>query len=121
MKIFLVDDEQITNFITKRLLKQTGLTLEVIEFTDSNDAYTAIKSDNPDLILLDLSMPRFGGIDFLTKMQKDGITNKVAVLSSSISNMDREKVFKFPNVIEYLEKPTQKETLISCIERVTKG
>ena len=116
MKILIVDDEPIANFITVRLFKQIDASLEIVDFTDPQKAITKLREVNPNLVFLDLNMPKMDGWAFLDKMLIDGLNYKVYILTSSVSSFDKNKALKYANVIECLEKPLKKEKLKQCLE-----
>ncbi len=68
MKIFLIDDEWITNLINKKALNCISTSFNIIEFVSPLLAYNQLRAEKPDLILLDLNMPDFTGWNFLDKM-----------------------------------------------------
>ena len=119
MKLMLVDDEQISNYILKRFLGQIDRGLEVQDFTDPEKAFNAIDVMNPDIIFMDLNMPGLSGSDFLDRMQQQKLGNKVVVITSSMSSYDSDRIGVYPNVLRFLTKPVDKDQLRHCIESVT--
>jgi CheY-like chemotaxis protein len=112
MKVVLVDDEQITNFITRRLLKQIDAEMDIVDYTDPFNAIKEIPGQAPEYIFLDLNMPDMNGWQFLDKMAEQGIPNKVIILSSSVSAIDEARAKQYKNVVAFIQKPTRKESLI---------
>jgi CheY-like chemotaxis protein len=115
MKIMIVDDEPIANFITVRLFRQIDKELEIIEHTDPMVAIDKISEIDPSYIFLDLNMPRMSGWLFLEEMKKKGLHHKVFILTSSISTFDQEKSLEYDNVVDCIEKPVKKEKLRECL------
>ncbi len=118
MKIQIIDDEPIHNFITTRLLRQIAPQLELLEFIDPAEAFANLKTVRPDLILLDLNMPKLNGWEFLDKMGDEGLTNEVVILTSSVSHYDHTKAREYKNVLECVEKPIKKEKLQAIINHL---
>ncbi len=108
-RIYLVDDQPISNFITKKLLDLEGYLGEVIDFTNPVEALSAVKEDKDALILLDLNMPEMNGWEFLEALKPFGVNHKVIILTSSTSKCDRERVQEFSCVLKYLVKPMNKK------------
>ncbi|MFC6858828.1 response regulator [Zunongwangia atlantica] len=106
--IILVDDQPIANFITKKLLEIEGYKDNVKDFTDASIAFENLKSETTAIIFLDLNMPVMSGWDFLEAMQKNGLSHKTIILSSSTSELDIEKAKQYPCVIDYVVKPLNK-------------
>lgn len=63
LKILVVEDEKVLNGAYKTILEKTGHSVQVAY--DGNEALEALKSFEPDVILLDLKMPNLDGIGFL--------------------------------------------------------
>ena len=116
MKILVVDDEPIANFITCRLFKQIDPALEIVDYTDSQQAVFHLNEIDPDLVFLDLNMPYMDGWAFLDRMIANKLEYKVYILTSSVSTFDQNKAKRYANVVDCLEKPLKKERLRECIE-----
>ena len=107
-KIYLIDDQPISNFITKKLLEIEGFEGAVKDFTDPTEAFQNVAEDNDALIFLDLNMPGMNGWDFLDAMKAKDIYHKIIILTSSTSKVDIEKAQEYPCVIKYMVKPLNK-------------
>lgn len=109
-KIYLVDDQPISNFITKKLLELEGYDEDLIqEFTDSSKAFHSIKEEENALIFLDLNMPEMNGWDFLEAMKAKNINHRIIILTSSTSQVDQQKALEYPCVIKYMVKPMSRK------------
>ncbi|MEH6408420.1 MAG: response regulator, partial [Leeuwenhoekiella sp.] len=84
-KIFLVDDQRITNFINKKLIEVTGVCKHVYTYIDPKEALNELDTQSPNLILLDLNMPEIDGWLFLEKMEGHETNAKVIIVTSSTS------------------------------------
>ena len=60
-------------------------------------------------------MPWLNGWEYLERMKKDGYTNRVIIVSSSTSYIDKERCAEFQNVIDYFEKPVSKEQILKYL------
>jgi two-component system, NarL family, nitrate/nitrite response regulator NarL len=114
-KIMLIDDAEIANIIMKKLITFLLLDVEIFDYTNPDEAYEAMQTINPNLIFLDLNMPWLNGWDYLERMKEDGYNNKVIIVSSSTSYIDKERCAEFPNVIDYFEKPVSKEQILKYL------
>lgn len=77
-KILVVDDEELViNALTKRLTKE-GFSIDVAR--DGDEALEKAESVNPDLILLDIVMPKLDGISVLKKLKESAKTQNIPVI-----------------------------------------
>ena len=86
-KILIVEDERMLNEAYEDILKKEGY--EVVVAFDGKEALELTKELEPDLILLDLRMPRVGGIEFLRSY--DLASNHPNVKVVVFSNLDTQK------------------------------
>ncbi|HAI85001.1 MAG TPA: hypothetical protein DCL43_15155 [Chitinophagaceae bacterium] len=110
-RVFIVDDEHITNVINKRIIKTINPQVEVLDFTDPQEAFKQMRDKQPALVFLDLNMPELNGWDYLAKMEQEQLDIKVIIVTSSTSVVDRRRSTQFTNVIDYMEKPASLEAL----------
>ncbi len=124
--IFIIDDDTTFVFLTKKIIKSTGIDINLSEFNDGQEAFEFLRenADNdeilPDIIFLDLSMPIMDGWEFLEvyafiapKIKKD---IRLYIFSSSISPHDIERAKEFNMVTNFIIKPLVKEKFIELIE-----
>lgn len=86
-KILVVEDEQVLNEAYQMILQKEGF--EVFVAYDGQEALLITETMEPDLILLDLRMPRIGGIEFLKSYELEKNHPKVKVVV--FSNLDSQK------------------------------
>jgi len=106
--IYLVDDQPITNFITRKLLEVEGITSKIKEFTNPLLALKELESENNPFIFLDLNMPEMTGWEFLETLKSKKYCPKIVILTSSTSELDVLKAKDYPCVIDYIIKPFSK-------------
>ena len=89
-KILLIEDEEIIIDLLQRKLKQEGY--EVMVARDGEEGLKILRemSPKPDLILLDIIMPKMGGFDVMIEMQKDKILREIPVIVISNSGQPVE-------------------------------
>ncbi|WP_028376630.1 response regulator [Leeuwenhoekiella sp. MAR_2009_132] len=113
LKIMLVDDQKMANFINKKLIAVTELAAEVIDYTLPEIALAEVEFQKPDVIFLDLNMPVINGWKFLDSLTEAKNFTKVVILTSSTSEIDREKAQNYTQVIDFLIKPLTKDIMLS--------
>jgi CheY-like chemotaxis protein len=115
IRIVLVDDDPICHLITSKMIKRFT-THEVEAFTNPQEALTELmwrasqaEDKFPDLILLDIDMPRMDGWQFLNEFHKlpPHILEDASIimLSSSNHSSDVERAKKYPAVKDFFSKP----------------
>ncbi len=123
-KIFVVDDDEINNFVTSKLLTQYNEDYQIVTYSDPVEAYAVLDKTKageeglPDIILLDINMPNMDGFEFLAKMKALGISDKIQVImyTSSMQKDNKEKAKTFPNVVGYMEKPFSAQAYARMME-----
>jgi len=87
-KILLVEDEEIMIGLLQRKLENEGYEVDVAR--DGVEGLEKMKEAKPDLILLDIIMPRMGGFEVLEKMKDDPDLKKIPVIVISNSGQPVE-------------------------------
>jgi CheY-like chemotaxis protein len=77
-KILLVDDSKFLRLATERALARAGY--EVSTASDGENALKIAREEQPDLILLDMLLPKMTGPDVLKALKKDPATAEIAVV-----------------------------------------
>lgn len=122
-KVYLIDDDEINNFICINILKKIDFSSDVVAFESGSEALEALTSvidgneqdQIPDVIFLDINMPIMNGWDFLEEYKKiKGKLNKdvsLFMLSSSIYQADVEKSKQYSEVLDFVTKPLNADVL----------
>ncbi len=102
MKILLVEDSRTLRLSNEHALIKAGY--EVVSAEDGESALHAVKKHLPDLILLDLMLPRMNGLEVLTRLKHGRGTAKIPVIIlSGLSERNRQKLID-AGAEDYLEK-----------------
>jgi CheY-like chemotaxis protein len=120
-KVMVVDDAEIDRFLAKKVLTKHAFAREVLPLESAMNAldYLSENQENrdalPDLIFLDINMPKMNGFDFLEEYTKLPETVKkkciIVMLSSSLLPEDRELALNNPYVCQFLNKPLTADKL----------
>jgi len=112
--ILLAEDNPADVYLIREALKEHGVDCAIQTATDGRDVLALIDSNDPgwhpDLIILDLNLPRHDGIELLRKLRSTaGLDNvPVVVLTSSDSPRDRATATEL-GATRYLSKPSNLE------------
>jgi len=119
-KILLIEDE-------KDLSKAIGFRLEangytVISSYDGQDGYEKAKKEKPDLIILDLMLPKMDGYKVCALLKSDARYSKIPIIIFTARAQDEDmKMAKDAGANAYITKPFEPETLLSKIKELLNG
>lgn len=121
LSVLLIDDNDVDNFIHRRVIGITQFAENVHACTSVKGAKEFIqaliqsKEPLPSVIFLDLNMPGENGFAFLEWFnqlpEEYKSSSKIVILTSSNNQADVDHVFSFANVIKFITKPLKKEDL----------
>ncbi len=118
MKILGIDDnEDLLN------LCEIALSSEGHEYTgidNGREGLQAIKDEKFDIVLLDLSMPDFSGLDVIDALVKEGLMNKqkIVIFTASSTSDIESKPFLEKGVHSVIRKPLDVDTLLEHIHKI---
>ncbi len=118
--IFLIDDDDIQNLINTRVISIVNSDVHVRAFTSAEEALKTLATTSdepPQLIFLDINMPKMNGWDFLDDYQNNKYPTKVYMLSSSINEKDIKKSETYDSVHGFICKPLVVEKLAEILKK----
>ncbi|SNR17216.1 response regulator [Tenacibaculum jejuense] len=127
--VLLVDDDKATNFIHELIIKDNNYCDKIVTKYDGEEAIefleTADASDIPDIVFLDINMPKVDGWEFLKKYE-DLPEHKraqivVVMLTTSLNIIDKERAISNDFISEFRNKPLTKEMLEDLKEKYFKN
>lgn len=122
--VLIVDDDEDDIFFHSRALRTVVPEVDIVTAADAEQALDYLrnsKSNVPDLILLDINMPRWSGWDFVSEY--DGLPSEIkrevtlVMLTSSDAPRDHDRAHSSNSVADYLTKPLQPESVEGLIQR----
>ena len=116
----IVDDHKLVREGIKKILSDTKDIIVVTEAADGENAIEQAHIHNPDVILLDIVMPKMNGIETLSRMKDLGIKSKIIILSGySTKNyiIDSIKL----GASGYITKDNDSTSLINVIKDIHSG
>ncbi|MFQ5489679.1 MAG: response regulator [Phycisphaerae bacterium] len=118
-RFLIVDDAKFMRHMIKSIL--TGLGHEVVgEAADGEDACRQYDELKPDVVTMDLIMPKMGGLDALKGIREKDPNAKVVVISAIDQRGPLMDALKH-GAADYLVKPFEKERVEEAITRVMAG
>lgn len=103
-KILIVDDSADIRLLLSRSLKALGY--EVFQATDGSEVMAAVQSYEPDLVLLDVSMPKVDGFTALGKLKSDPRTKTIPVIMiTAKGHPDDLDTARNLGALDYINKP----------------
>jgi DNA-binding response OmpR family regulator len=119
-RILVVDDEEDLVVMISEALMCKGY--EVITANNGQEGLEKAKTQKPDLIVLDLMLPRINGYKVCGLLKKDTRYAKIPViLLTAKANAEDIKLGKQVGADAYITKPYERDVLLSKIEELIKG
>ncbi len=118
--VMVVDDSLTVRKITSRMLTREGF--EVMTAKDGVDGLQQLQDVLPDIILLDIEMPRMDGFEFARNVRADAKMAGIPIImiTSRTADKHRNRALEL-GVNEYMGKPYQEEQLLVMIRNLTKA
>jgi len=119
LKILMAEDEQDVLEVMAKKISAEGYT--VVTAKDGEEAWEKIKSESPDIILLDLNMPKKGGFEVLKELREHPPAQKwqpVIIVSARRELEDVQKGLSL-EAEHYLVKPCSIEHILKAIKLMT--
>ena len=121
LNILLIEDDAIEVMKFNRVLKSMGLNHKVIEAGNGEEALNILKDKNivPDIIVLDLNMPKINGIEFLGILKADEVLRYIPAIILSTSNNHRDVMECYRiGIAGYLIKPLKYEDYTDRVKKL---
>lgn len=120
IKILMADDEEdILSVMSKKIAKEG---YQVVTAKDGKEAWEKIQSESPDIILLDLTMPRMDGFQVLKNLRENPPSAKwqpVIIVSARRELEDMQKGFSM-EADHYISKPCTVADILKAIQLMIK-
>ncbi|MGI8501972.1 MAG: response regulator [Hassallia sp.] len=130
INILLVEDDEVDVMNVRRAFKKINITNPVYVATNGIEGLSMLRSNNNEppqvptarrLILLDLNMPKMGGIEFLLELRSDPKLRPTPVVVMTTSNQDQDRVEAYNlNVAGYILKPVTFSNFVELMATLNK-
>lgn len=113
----MVDDSVTVRKVTSRFLERQGFNVVVAK--DGIDAIDILQDTTPDMILLDIEMPRMDGFEVATQVRHNKHLKHIPIImiTSRTGEKHRERALEI-GVNDYMGKPFQEQELLNKIQRI---
>ncbi|GAB3331159.1 response regulator [Marivirga atlantica] len=128
LNICVIDDDDIYQFAVSRIIESAVETSSVMSFYDGEEALEYFESLNgnddpiPDIIFLDINMPRLNGFEFMEGYNKIkhrlSKKSKVFMVSSSIDPADIQRSKEMDGIEDYVSKPLDSSLVTQIVSRL---
>ncbi len=120
--ILLIEDDRIDVMTIKRALKEINITNRLKVTSNGEEALVLLRNpenEKPCIILLDLSMPRMNGIEFLGVVKQDEQLKRIPVVVLTTSREEQDKVDSFDlGVAGYMAKPVDYGQFVEAMRTI---
>lgn len=121
LNILLIEDDMIEVMKFNRVISSVDLSHTVVEANNGEEALKILekKDELPDIILLDLNMPKIDGIEFLSILKKDDVLKYIPTIVLTTSNNQKDLLECYEiGIAGYVLKPLKYEEYVSKIEQL---
>lgn len=120
--VLVVEDSATQRQMISDLLKESGLNASVISVGDGVEALEQIKTQPPDIVVLDIVMPRMNGYEVCRQIKTDPKTQDVPVIMCSSKGEEFDKYWGMKQGADaYIAKPFEPIELIGTIKQLLRG
>jgi signal transduction histidine kinase/CheY-like chemotaxis protein/Tfp pilus assembly protein PilF len=112
--ILLVEDNKINQMITQKMLERKGISCVIID--NGEEAIENVKTNNYDLILMDVHLPGINGTEATTEIRKFNNTVPIIALTAISLNENREMLLSY-GMNEVITKPFEPEHLYTVVTK----
>lgn len=119
-KLLVAEDEDDIRFLVKASLEPKGY--EVVEAYDGLSALDTAKAEKPDIMLLDIMLPVYNGVEVCEKLKADPDTSGIRIIMmSALTNQELIAQAKQVGATGFIEKPFDPATLEEQIRMLLSG
>ncbi len=119
MKVLLVDDAAFVRMSLKKILNESKYDFEFIEACDGEEAVSKYKENSPDLVIMDITMPKMDGISAVRAIREYD-HNANIIMCSSIGYQEKVVDAITAGASDFIVKPYEADKVIKSIKAVMK-
>jgi Response regulator containing CheY-like receiver domain and AraC-type DNA-binding domain len=114
----IADDSMFQRLVLSKIAKAEGF--DVLEAKNGQECLDILRSQSPDIALLDINMPVLSGMEVLEAAQATGHASRIVVISADIQDTTRQRCLDH-GVRAMLPKPPQEDAVRAELRRVLAG
>jgi CheY-like chemotaxis protein len=122
-QILVIDDKSELLHLMRRVLEDEEYQVSILQ--DGRDAFTQVKAQLPDLLILDLKLGDISGQDVLKQLKHDPVTAEIPVIVYTAAVLEAEEVLALVNseparyqAVRVVQKPFELEDLLVLVENL---
>jgi two-component system chemotaxis response regulator CheY len=108
MKILIVEDSKFVQNMTSKLIGNHFPEVQMLTAADGETGYRLFCSEQPDIILTDLLMPKLTGQELIRLIKQDDPNSRVVVLSADVQKITRDELDQL-GILAFINKPLDAE------------
>jgi len=118
-KILLIDDSSVNNFLLESILEDEGY--EILSTNNAAEGLRMVKSERPDLVLLDIMMPEMDGFTVLENIRADESVKDILVImvTADLSYSSKKKAIE-GGADDYIHKPVDINDVVAKVNSMLK-
>lgn len=118
--VLIVEDSVAQQEMIKDLLKESGLEVTIV--SDGLEALNFIQGNPPDLVLLDIVMPKMNGYEVCRRLKSDPNTQNLPVVMCSAKGEEFDRYWGMKQGADaYIAKPFQPTELVGTVKQLLRG
>jgi len=117
-KILVVDDDPVIVKLLQNILSAEDF--QVITAGDGLEAMTQVKEHKPDLVILDVMMPKINGYDVCRHLKFDSPYKNIPIILLTVRDREIDPRIGRMIGVDYMRKPVDRRALLSRIKQVLK-
>lgn len=117
-KVMIIDDSSTIRMVLRQILLSESFDI-IFEAENGKNALSKLSVTNilPDIIFLDIQMPKMDGLDFLKKLKQQNKTSKIVIISSMSDKKTLENFISL-GINSYIVKPIERKIFLEHVARV---
>ncbi len=119
IRVMICDDSRTSRKLLRNILEEAGMEIAG-EATNGEEAYLMYKELRPDLVTMDITMPKMDGVEALTLIRKEDANAKVVMLSAAGQKEKMVDAIR-RGASDFITKPFEADKIVKTLKDVVAG